>query len=147
MSHSSINRRDALLVSFGLAVAMLTSSIVAPSSASAQTGTNNADQELQLRAVARRAIEAINWGMSAVNFDLMVQSMVKIGGKYNQVLYWSRLPDWKIQTLTPNPDTIYFSPFINTKEAGPVVIEIPPAEGGSITATIMDSWQGPRDVG
>ena len=106
-------------------------------------------EDLARRAVERRAIEAVNWGMSAVNFDLMYQSMVKIGGKYNQIVYWSRLPDWKIQTLTPNPDTVYFSPFINTKDVGPVVIEIPPAEGeGSITGTIMDAWQGPlEDVG
>ena len=106
-------------------------------------------EDLARRAVERRAIEAVNWGMSAVNFDLMYQSMVKIGGKYNQIVYWSRLPDWKIQTLTPNPDTVYFSPFINTKDVGPVVIEIPPAEGeGSITGTIMDAWQGTlEDVG
>jgi hypothetical protein len=114
--------------------------------AQAQTSS---PEDLNRRAIERRAIEAVNWGMSAVNFDLMYQSMVKTGGKYNQVVYWSRLPDWKIQTLTPNPDTIYFSPFIDTKDVGPVVIEIPPAEGGgSITGTIMDAWQGPlEDVG
>jgi hypothetical protein len=39
-------------------------------------------------------------------------------------------------------------PFINTKEVGPVVIEIPPADEGSITGTIMDAWQMPlADVG
>ncbi|MBX9823867.1 MAG: DUF1254 domain-containing protein [Xanthobacteraceae bacterium] len=111
------------------------------------TQTNSAD-DLARRAVERRAVEAINWGMSAVNFDLLCQSMVKVGGGPNQVVYWSRLPDWKNQTLTPNPDTVYLFPFINTKAAGPVVIEIPPAEGGSITGTIMDAWQGPlEDVG
>jgi hypothetical protein len=74
--------------------------------------------------------------------------MVKIGGKYYQIVYWPRLPDWKNQTLTPNPDTVYLFPFINTKDVGPVVIEIPPAEGGSITGTIMDAWQSPlEDVG
>ena len=40
------------------------------------------------------------------------------------------LPDWKNQTLTPNPDTIYLMPFFNTKDVGPMVLEIPPAEGG-----------------
>jgi hypothetical protein len=39
-------------------------------------------------------------------------------------------------------------PFINTKGVGPVVIEIPPADEGSITGTIMDAWQMPlADVG
>ena len=113
----------------------------------AQAQSFSAD-DLASRAIERRAVEAVNWGMSAVNFDLMYQSMVKTGGKYNQVVYWSRLPDWKIQTLTPNLDTMYLSPFISTKDVGPVVIEIPPAEGGSITGTIMDAWQGPlEDVG
>ena len=34
--------------------------------------------------------------------------------------------NWKDQTLTPNPDTIYRNPFYDTT-GGPVVIEIPPA--------------------
>jgi len=39
-------------------------------------------------------------------------------------------------------------PFFNTKEVGPMVIEIPPANGGSITGSIMDVWQTPlEDVG
>ena len=91
----------------------------------------------------RRAVEAVIWGMPAVNFDLMFQAMVKRGGKPNQIVYWSRLPDWKNQTLTPNPDTIYLMPFFNTKDVGPMVLEIPPADGGSITGTVMDAWQVP----
>ena len=97
----------------------------------------------------RRAIEAINWGMPAVNLDLMLQAMIgSAKGQPNQIVYWSRLPDWKIQTLTPNPDVIYLKPFFNTKDVGPMVLEIPPAEGGSITGTIMDVWQAAlEDVG
>ena len=67
---------------------------------------------------------------------------------WNQIVYWSRLLDWKNQTLTPNPDAIYLMPFFNTAQAGPVVIEVPPADGGSITGSIMDCWQTPlEDVG
>jgi hypothetical protein len=101
------------------------------------------------RAVHRRAVEAVIWGMPAVNYDLMFQAMVRVAnGDFNQIVYWSRLPDWKIQTLTPNPDAIYFSPFINTRVAGPVVLEIPPADEGSITGTVMDVWQcALEDVG
>ena len=74
--------------------------------------------------------------MPAVNYDLMYQAAVREAkGDFNQVIYWSRLPDWKIQTLTPNPDSIYLMPFINTKIMGPVVLEIPPADEGSITGT------------
>jgi len=79
-------------------------------------------EELSRRAVERRAIEAVVWGMPAVNYDLMYQAAVRAKGAFNQVVYWSRLPDWKIQALTPNPDAIYLTPFIDTKEAGPMVL-------------------------
>jgi hypothetical protein len=104
--------------------------------------------DLAERAVYRRAVEALIWGMPAVNFELMYQAMVQSKGDWNQVVFWSRLPDWKNQTLTPNPDTVYLMPFINTKDAGPVVLEIPPADGGSITGSIDDVWQAAlEDVG
>jgi hypothetical protein len=105
--------------------------------------------ELAERAVHRRAVEAVIWGMPAVNTDLMYQAMVReVKGDWNQIVYWSRLLDWKNQTLTPNPDAIYLMPFFNTAEAGPVVLEIPPADEGSITGSIMDCWQTPlEDVG
>jgi hypothetical protein len=105
--------------------------------------------ELDERMVHRRAIEAVIWGMPAVNYDLMYQAAVREArANFNQVIYWSRLPDWKIQTLTPNPDSIYLMPFINTKVVGPMVLEIPSADEGSITGTVMDVWQcALEDVG
>jgi hypothetical protein len=112
------------------------------------TDAESTPQALAERTLQRRAIEAINWGMPAVNLDLMLQAGVNAGAQPNQIVYWSRLPDWKIQTLTPNPDVIYLKPFFNTKDVGPMVLEIPPAEGGSITGTIMDAWQAAlEDVG
>ncbi len=115
-------------------------------SANAQSLTSD---ELARRTIERRAIEAVIWGMPAVNYDLMYQAMVREAkGAYNQVVYWSRLPDWKNQTLTPNPDSIYLMPFFNTKDVGPVVLEIPPADEGSITGSIDDGWQSAlEDVG
>jgi hypothetical protein len=102
-------------------------------------------KELVQRVFERRAIESVAWAMPAVNFDLMHQAMVReTKGAFNQIVYWSRLPDWKNQTLTPNPDVIYLMPFFNTKD-GPVVMEIPPADDGVINGTIMDSWQVPLD--
>ncbi len=126
--------------------AILTVSVFAQENNSPSTLTLD---QLTARAVHRRAVEAVIWGIPAVNYDLMFQSMVHdAGGGMNQILYWSGLPDWKNQYLTPNPDTVYFMPFFNTKDVGPIVIEIPPADGGSITGTIMDSWQiALEDVG
>ena len=97
------------------------------------------------RALHRRAIEAVIWGMPAVNFELMRRQMVKLGGSANQVVFWSRPVNWKNQTLTPNPDTIYFMPFFDTTDVGPVVLEIPPVDTGtivgSIAGNIVNVWQ------
>ena len=62
------------------------------------------------RTIHRRAVEAVIWGMPAVNFELMHDAAAKLGGDWNHVVYWSRLPSWKNQTLTPNPDVIYLMP-------------------------------------
>jgi len=51
----------------------------------------------------------------------------------------SRPSTWKNQV--PNPDVIYAMLFFNPKDAGPMVLEKPPADGGSIVGSIMDCWQ------
>ena len=110
---------------------------------------NFSADDLARRTLERSAVEAVIWGMPAVNFDLMLQAAIRAKGKTNQVVYWSRLPDWKNQTLTPNPDVIYLMPLFDTKDVGPMVMEIPPAgPAGSITGSIDDGWQTAlEDVG
>jgi hypothetical protein len=105
--------------------------------------------DLQNWEFQHRAIEAISWAMPAVNFELMRKAMLQLpNGKENQIVYWSGLADWKCQLLTPNTDLIYYLPFYDTKEVGPIVVEIPPAEGGIINGTLMDAWQNPlEDLG
>jgi hypothetical protein len=104
--------------------------------------------DIDRRTIARRGVEAVIWGMPAVNYDLMYQAAERNKAAFNQIVYWSRLPDWKNQTLTPNPDAIYLMPFFNTKDAGPVVLEIPPADSGVINGSVMDCWQTAiEDVG
>jgi hypothetical protein len=105
--------------------------------------------EIEQQVLQHRAIEAVVWGMPAVNLDLMYQAMLReTQARENQMLYWSGLLDWKAQTLTPNTDVIYFTPYFNTKEVGPIVLEIPPADDGAIVGTIMDAWQMPlEDIG
>jgi hypothetical protein len=143
------------LVSFlaiGLfAVAILACNRPTPATQNISTDTENSNitpshssEELVRHTIYRRAIEAVIWSTPAVNFDRMYQAMVhdaKAGEGSNKIVYWSRLFNWKNQTLTPNPDSIYFMPFFNTKNVGPVVLEVPPAEGGSITGSIDDCWQ------
>jgi hypothetical protein len=94
-----------------------------------------------------RAVEAVIWGMPVVNYDLMLQEMLtKTQGKVNQVIYWGKPLDWKNQTLTPNPDTLYFMTFLNTSDVGPIVVELPPANAdGSLNANFVNVWQAPLE--
>jgi hypothetical protein len=111
-------------------------------------GLPSSPAELADRALHRRAIDAVIWGLPAVNFDLMLRQLIKLGGAPNQIVFWSRPITWKNQTLTPNPDTIYFMPVFNTKDVGPVVLEIPPADTGTIVGSVDDCWQTAiEDVG
>ena len=117
-----------------------------PNIASAQLAYASA--ELSHRTIERRAVETVIWGMPAVNYDRMFEAGLAAGAGPNQIVYWSRPISWLNQTLTPNPNTIYLMPFIDTKSAGPMVMEIPPAKGGAIVGSLMDVWQMPiEDVG
>jgi hypothetical protein len=104
--------------------------------------------QLKERTVQRRAVEAVIWGMPAVNYERMLQAVTANGGKLNQVVYWSCPVNSKNQTLTPNPDTIYLNPFYDTSK-GPVIVEIPPADGDHVIVGSFDtSWQNAlADVG
>jgi hypothetical protein len=112
----------------------------------APTNAHLTSDQLNERTIYRRAIEAVIWGMPAVNTDLMIQEMLsKTKGKINEVLYWSHPADSTNQTLTPNPDSIYFMCFYNTKEVGPMAIDVPPADTGSFAANIVNVWQMPLE--
>jgi hypothetical protein len=104
--------------------------------------------DLAERTVQRRAVEAVIWGMPAVNYERMLQAAIAVGAKLNQVVYWSRPVNWKNQALTPNPDTIYLNPFYDTS-SGPVVVEIPPADADHVIVGSFDvAWQNAlADVG
>ena len=104
-------------------------------------------EELANRNIERRAVAAVIWGMPAVNYDLMLQEALrKTGAKQNEIVFWSRPVDWKNQTLTPNPDALYFMTFFNTKDVGPIVIDVPPADdSGSLAANIDTVWQMPLE--
>jgi hypothetical protein len=98
--------------------------------------------ELARRAQERRAVEAVIWGMPVVNTELMFDEMVKAGGKPGEIVYWGKPLDWRNQTLTPNPDTLYFMGFYDTKASGPMVVEIPPAgDDGSLNGNFVTLWQ------
>ena len=92
--------------------------------------------------VYRRAVEAVMWGMPAVNYQMMYEASARAGGPGdNQIVFWPGLLDWRNQTLTPNPDVIYLMPFFNTKDVGPIVLEVPAADDGALNGSIMNYWQ------
>jgi hypothetical protein len=125
-------------------IALLLSACVCTPAFSQQAPAAQATAQLEQRALDRRAVEAAIWGMPAVNYDLMLQEMLaKTPGKVGQVIYWGRPLDSKNQTLTPNPDALYFVGFFNTKD-GPVVLDLPAADsGGSLNGNIVPLWQMP----
>ena len=103
-------------------------------------------EDLNQRSVERRAVEAVIWGMPVVNYDLMLQEMLtKTDGKVGQVIFWGSPLDWHNQTLTPNPDALYFMTFFNTHD-GPVVLDLPPGDtNGSFNGNIVTVWQMPLE--
>ena len=117
---------------------------MSPAAAESQTPADEVAQRL----LQSRAVEAVIWGMPAVNYERMLQAAIENGAKLNQVVYWSRPVNEKNQTLTPNPDTIYFNPFYDTTN-GPMVLEIPPADADHVIVGSVDvAWQNAlADVG
>lgn len=116
--------------------------------AQGQETTRFSAQELNARAMERRAVEAVIWGIPAVNYERMLEAAKANGARLNQVVYWSRPVNDKNQALTPNPDTIYLNPFYDTSK-GPIVVEIPPADAEHVIVGSFDvAWQNAlADVG
>ena len=107
-------------------------------------------EELQQRMIERRAVDAVIWGMPIVSLDAMRQAYFRDGkAKYGDIIWWPKRTDWKNQSLTPNTSLRYLYIFLNTKDDGPVVLDLPPAgNGSSLLGTIADAWQVPlTDVG
>jgi hypothetical protein len=131
------------MTAVGISVAL--AALVHAAEAQARDAESSPDAVAR-RTVERRAVEAVIWGMPAVNYDLMLQEMLgKTAGKVGEIIYWGRPLDWRNQTLTPNPDTLYFMAFFNTKD-GPVVLDLPPGdESGSFNGNIVTVWQMPLE--
>ena len=118
------------------------------STASAQAQTFSAD-DLARRTIERRAVEAVNWGMPAVNYDLMVQAMLDANGASTRSstgrgLFRLEKPDAHAQSRRDLSHAVLQHegrrPDGARDSAG--------GDEGSITGTIMDAWQAAlEDVG
>ena len=100
--------------------------------------------------MARRAVDAVIWGVPVVSLDMMRQAYFRDAkASYNDLIWWPKGATWKNQSLATNSIVRYIYLFSNTKNDGPVVVELPPAVGGAgFYGTIMDAWQVPLvDIG
>ena len=124
---------------------VLTALMLSLTVASAQAQTSPAGDP-NSRLIESRAVEAVIWGIPAVNTDLMRQEMLtKTPGKIGQVIYWGRPLDWHNQTLTPNPDALYLMVFFDTRD-GPIVLDLPSGDAhGSFNGNIVTVWQMPLE--
>ena len=129
-----MQKRTTMACTTLLAVGILLGGLVIPTRGEekklepgAKTVASFTPDQLAERSLHSRAVEAVIWGMPAVNAQLTFDAVKQVGGDFNQIVYWSRPLTWKNQTLTLNPSTIYVFPFYNTKDVGPMVLEIPPA--------------------
>ena len=106
-------------------------------------------KELTRRTTERRAVEAAIWGMPIINFDAMRQAFFRDAkAGHGDIMFWSKPGGWKLQCLTPNTSVRYVFSFINTSEAGPVVVELPATADAALNGTIIAAWQVPlTDVG
>jgi hypothetical protein len=104
-----------------------------------------ADMSYLEEALHRRAIEVAVWATPLMNYEAMYRSLVEeVGMKMNDVVYHSRMQNWKRALPTPSDVTPYGNFFWDLSD-GPVVIEIPPTSPGGIAmfGTLMDSWHRP----
>jgi hypothetical protein len=107
-------------------------------------------EELAIRTIYRRAVDAVIWGLPLVGEDAVKQAAFRDGkANYNDIVWWPEGGGWKNQSPTPNVNTRYMYFFINTKQDGPVVVDLPPAvPGASFYGTIEDAWYVPMtDIG
>jgi len=99
--------------------------------------------ELNRRTVERRAVDAVIWGLPLVGEDTCKQAAFRDGkASYNDIVWWSK-GSWKNQSPTPNVNTRYMYFFCNTKQDGPVVVELRPPFRCSFYGTIEDAWYLP----
>ncbi|WP_202312284.1 DUF1254 domain-containing protein [Mesorhizobium sp. L-8-10] len=86
----------------------------------------------------QRASQAYLWGIPAVGLNEWRRAHYDVfGGKSGEMLTYFDFAE-KLGILTPNYTTPYIATFIDLKETGPFVVEVP---AGLIAGMIMDNWQ------
>lgn len=128
-----------------LLVALIFGLLLGCQSAWAESPSTFTSEELASRTVYRRAVDAVIWGLPLVGEEAVRQAYFRDAkANYNDIVWWPQGGGWKNQSPTPNVNARYMYFFINTKQDGPVVVDVPPAvKGASFYGTIEDAWYVP----
>jgi len=107
--------------------------------------TKQSSQVLLDELTFQRAVQVYLWALPAMNMYGMKEGSEKIFGKgYNVLPVFKQRLNAKTLVTTPNSDVIYAMGYLDLKEDGPLVIEVPPMLQGLLD----DFWQRPLcDVG
>ena len=98
------------------------------------------DQTLLDESFFQRAVQTYLWALPALNMYGMKEGSEKAFGKgYNVLPIFKERLNAKTLITTPNSDVIYALGYLDLKEDGPLVIEVPPRLQGIID----DFWQRP----
>src|SRR5262245_17279776 len=88
--------------------------------------------------VFERAVQSYLWAVPALNMYGMKEGSEKVFGKgYNILPIFKDRLNAKTLITTPNSDVIYALGYLDLKEDGPMVIEVPPGLQGILD----DYWQ------
>jgi hypothetical protein len=134
----------------GAGLTFALTAVFAPADAQQAKPPKFSTEELARRTLESRAVDAVIWGMPVVSLDALRQAYFRDGkAKYGDIIWWPKGSTWKNQSLTPNTSLRYLYVFFNTKDDGPIVLDLPPgANGASFLGTICDAWQVPlTDIG
>jgi hypothetical protein len=86
----------------------------------------------------QRAAQSYLWGIPAVGLNEWRRAHYDVfGDKSGEMLNYFDFAE-KLGILTPNYTTPYIATFIDLKETGPFVVEVP---AGLIAGMILDNWQ------
>lgn len=102
--------------------------------------SQDANAALRDELLFQRATQAYLWALPALNMYGMKEGSEKVFGKgYNILPIFKERLNAKTLITTPNSDVIYALGYLDLKEDGPMVIEVPPGLQGILD----DFWQRP----
>ena len=102
-------------------------------------------QKLHDEMLFQRACQVVLWSLLAVSvYSMKKGSEEAFGAGGNVLVVWKDRLSAETKVSTPNSDVIYAMGYVDLKQDGPTVIEVPPKQQGILD----DFWQRPIcDVG